>query len=335
MCCMCMLSFCLCYYFVFFCFFFSSRRRHTRCLSDWSSDVCSSDLGDAVGDLHDDLHLVLDEHHRAGVGQPADEHRGLLRLLRAHAGRRLVEEEQRGIAGQGDGDLQMPFLAMREMSRQEMGPPAQPDRGQDLAGPGRNVVKPVGPGPEVEGPLITLYGHPHVLQHGETGEDVGDLVGLGDAQARHHVLRQSRDVALAEPDAAASGGHLAGDETEEGGLAGPVGADDRAQLAARHRQTHPVDGDQAAEGAREILGAEEYAVGPPTHLSASSTLRMAAGGTRMSTPARSSWSSMATRESRSPQPRLSASVISSSVMLASRIGTLCSRPSAVASVTSL
>src|SRR5947199_10644851 len=28
-----------------FVFFFSSRRRHTRCLSDWSSDVCSSDLG--------------------------------------------------------------------------------------------------------------------------------------------------------------------------------------------------------------------------------------------------------------------------------------------------
>src|SRR5690554_2971620 len=28
----------------FFCFFFSSRRRHTRCGRDWSSDVCSSDL---------------------------------------------------------------------------------------------------------------------------------------------------------------------------------------------------------------------------------------------------------------------------------------------------
>src|SRR5262245_64800217 len=26
-------------------YFFSSRRRHTSCLSDWSSDVCSSDLG--------------------------------------------------------------------------------------------------------------------------------------------------------------------------------------------------------------------------------------------------------------------------------------------------
>src|SRR5438046_5658675 len=31
--------------FVFFLFFFfSSRRRHTRLVSDWSSDVCSSDL---------------------------------------------------------------------------------------------------------------------------------------------------------------------------------------------------------------------------------------------------------------------------------------------------
>src|SRR5215831_20714843 len=30
--------------------FFSSRRRHTRCLSDWSSDVCSSDLGDGAAE---------------------------------------------------------------------------------------------------------------------------------------------------------------------------------------------------------------------------------------------------------------------------------------------
>src|SRR5262252_8202710 len=29
-------------------FFFSSRRRHTRSLCDWSSDVCSSDL---IGDI--------------------------------------------------------------------------------------------------------------------------------------------------------------------------------------------------------------------------------------------------------------------------------------------
>src|SRR3989449_6574134 len=33
-----------------FFFFFSSRRRHTRCSRDWSSDVCSSDLGRAERD---------------------------------------------------------------------------------------------------------------------------------------------------------------------------------------------------------------------------------------------------------------------------------------------
>src|SRR5438105_11736163 len=30
---------------IIFFFFFSSRRRHTRSTRDWSSDVCSSDLG--------------------------------------------------------------------------------------------------------------------------------------------------------------------------------------------------------------------------------------------------------------------------------------------------
>src|SRR5260370_30352983 len=30
------------------CFFFSSRRRHTRFKCDWSSDVCSSDLFDTL-----------------------------------------------------------------------------------------------------------------------------------------------------------------------------------------------------------------------------------------------------------------------------------------------
>src|SRR2546422_329500 len=32
-------------------FFFSSRRRHTRCSRDWSSDVCSSDLDEARREL--------------------------------------------------------------------------------------------------------------------------------------------------------------------------------------------------------------------------------------------------------------------------------------------
>src|SRR2546421_11059038 len=36
-----------CELWLFICFFFSSRRRHTRSDRDWSSDVCSSDLAAA------------------------------------------------------------------------------------------------------------------------------------------------------------------------------------------------------------------------------------------------------------------------------------------------
>src|SRR2546429_7007027 len=34
-------------------FFFSSRRRHTRCSRDWSSDVCSSDLNLSRSQIND------------------------------------------------------------------------------------------------------------------------------------------------------------------------------------------------------------------------------------------------------------------------------------------
>src|SRR5204862_1689839 len=42
-------------------FFFSSRRRHTRSLRDWSSDVCSSDLDS-------DVHPWLFEARRGSAG---------------------------------------------------------------------------------------------------------------------------------------------------------------------------------------------------------------------------------------------------------------------------
>src|SRR2546430_7416211 len=42
-------------------FFFSSRRRHTRFDCDWSSDVCSSDLGD--------LALVVEHDARLDGGE--------------------------------------------------------------------------------------------------------------------------------------------------------------------------------------------------------------------------------------------------------------------------
>src|SRR4030065_1870790 len=49
-------------------FFFSSRRRHTRCKCDWSSDVCSSDLvrPPDVHFPHTGLLCLENTHNRCG-----------------------------------------------------------------------------------------------------------------------------------------------------------------------------------------------------------------------------------------------------------------------------
>src|SRR5690606_40364864 len=54
------------------CFFFSSRRRHTRFSRDWSSDVCSSDLGRGQR-----------SPHRLGAAavQAGEQHQPLLRQI--------------------------------------------------------------------------------------------------------------------------------------------------------------------------------------------------------------------------------------------------------------
>src|SRR2546429_7020116 len=56
-------------------FFFSSRRRHTRCSRDWSSDVCSSDLKHKR-DTEDNWTAVRPRHasqYNAGRGHPRRE----------------------------------------------------------------------------------------------------------------------------------------------------------------------------------------------------------------------------------------------------------------------
>src|SRR2546429_6878555 len=53
-------------------FFFSSRRRHTRCSRDWSSDVCSSDL---LGILHVEEHFAYNGREEARLVYGTDDPR--------------------------------------------------------------------------------------------------------------------------------------------------------------------------------------------------------------------------------------------------------------------
>src|SRR5258706_343 len=87
---MCYVSLCLLcasvflHFALYFFFFFSSRRRHTRLVSDWSSDVCSSDLesdperialmGDSSGGHLAALVALAGEHALFREGNAADPH---------------------------------------------------------------------------------------------------------------------------------------------------------------------------------------------------------------------------------------------------------------------
>src|SRR5205814_7635816 len=101
-------------FFIIFFFFFSSRRRHTRCLSDWSSDVCSSDLGGevrkmilfrrkrtglwllALGGLAAALVLVEVDDRASGPFQlRSEEHTSELQSLRHLVCRLLLEKKNK------------------------------------------------------------------------------------------------------------------------------------------------------------------------------------------------------------------------------------------------
>src|SRR5947209_11066004 len=83
--------------YIFF-FFFSSRRRHTRYWRDWSSDVCSSDLGDRVDRLVGELQRLLDVGELAGLLFEEQAHRGVgqecLAVLVVEVGELLADRSE-------------------------------------------------------------------------------------------------------------------------------------------------------------------------------------------------------------------------------------------------
>ena len=79
---------------------------------------------------------------------------------------------------------------------------------------------------------MELLGDLDVVQHRELAEQADGLEGAGDAALGDQVGPQPGDVGAVQADRAAGGAQEAGDDVEQGGLAGAVGADDTEDLAA-------------------------------------------------------------------------------------------------------
>src|ERR1039458_2855022 len=177
---------------IFFFFFFSRRRRHTRCLSDWSSDVCSSDLAVAGARGAGDDHVGVEGAQGGAVAQavlergPADRVQGCREWPAGEVQRPVrvvgVADGQAAELGAGSGVQQReqadePFVRMSGIG----GPsPEQRPLGaviKDAAGEGRLAAQLEGRGRVDEDELAAFRPAKEAAQH------IGPLVAVAGAVA--------------------------------------------------------------------------------------------------------------------------------------------------------
>src|SRR5438552_4912208 len=183
--------------------------------------------GDLLRDGEDDLHVVLGEQQRqAALARDAiDQADGLPRLAGRHAGPGPVEQQDVGLEGQGQTQLELLLRAVREEAGDLAGAVGEPQRVQQAQ---RLVAVEVADGREEvpAAPTMRQEGRLDIREDGQLREDIGSLERAADAHAAELVRRHAGDVAPVEGDPARVAAEVAGDQVEERRLAGAVGPDD-------------------------------------------------------------------------------------------------------------
>jgi hypothetical protein len=101
-----------------------------------------------------------------------------------------------------------------------------------------------------------------VLQHGHRAEGKRSLHGHPDSLPPDLVGAEAVDSRTVEPDTAACGPLQPDDHLQERALPGPVGADDRDDLAVVDPERDSVDSRETTEALRDLIDLEEQ-VRPP------------------------------------------------------------------------
>ncbi len=223
---------------------------------------------DSLGQLHHDLHVVLDDQHRqpvavADLAQALDD---LPRLLDAHPGRRLVQQEHPRLERQGDGDLQQALVAVADAARRLVGVRRDAGQLQALAAPLGDAGQSRPRRQRGRAAQQPLRAQPHVLEDRQRWADGGHLHGARESGAGPARRRPCGDVLAAKPDLPRARRREAGEQVDQRRLAGPVRADERAQLAIVQHQPHILDGLQPAEAAAKPARLEDdvaHAAGRP------------------------------------------------------------------------
>jgi hypothetical protein len=165
--------------------------------------VPPADHQDPLGGAEDHLHVVLAEQdgQRPLIGDAPDQLHRPGGLLGGHAGGRLVEQEQLGLHGERDGELEGTLVPVGQVAGPLVCEGREPTVVQDG---GDRVGVPTPHSAEGAGGL-TLLGEPaelHVPGHRQPREDAGDLEGTGDTGLGDRMGRLAGDVLPVEGDGA-------------------------------------------------------------------------------------------------------------------------------------
>ena len=148
--------------------------------------------GDPMRQLHDHLHVVLDDQDRQVLGDAAHQRHRVMGFGGAHPGGRLVEAEQPGLGRQRDADFEVALLAMREVGGQFVRLAQETYRRQHRLGLLDDVAIGAVVGQQAPAVPARLRGDADVFERGGVGEDVGDLIRSGDALVRDPVRARAR-----------------------------------------------------------------------------------------------------------------------------------------------
>ena len=214
--------------------------------------------GDAVRESEEHLHVVLDDEQGQRRGQRRDHRLHRRGLLGAHSRRGLVEEQDLRLEREGKSDLELALGAVGEVSGHRVEDISESERdGPGLGGFVDLAVARERLPCDVGDPVCDGAGDGEVLAHREVREQVVALEAAGEAEACPPVGRGAGDVHPGQMHRAGAGHDLAGDDVEQGGLAGSVRADEPVALAGCELESDRIGHDERAERVGDRLGVED------------------------------------------------------------------------------
>src|SRR2546422_959647 len=217
---------------------------------------------DPVGVAEDDVHVVLDLDNRLDADPPGgrDERLHDRRLVRrAHAGRRLVEQDYLRPQRERRCHVEELLVPLGQVPGLHVTLPAQTEQLGDLERALSNRAV-GGEGREEAAAVPETRDHRRLerLEHREVRKDLDELEGPCDPQAGQAGGSDPAHVAVPEGDGAGGGAENAGEDVDERGLARPVRPDDRDELTGADGEAHAVERAELAVELPEPLGAEDH-----------------------------------------------------------------------------